>query len=112
MEDQVSVNLNNTKFKLIERSRGRMKIQIKFSKEEAEGFKNFCMIKPEELADEMFYKQIFFAGCNTMTEQIQAMMKEREAELEKQEADTPKTKPKKESSETPVTGSKDESAKE
>mgnify|MGYP003630378710 FL=1 len=89
-----------------------MKIQIKFSKEEAEGFKNFCMIKPEELADEMFYKQIFFAGCNTMTEQIQAMMKEREAELEKQEADTPKTKPKKESSETPVTGSKDESAKE
>jgi|TARA_R110000765_G_scaffold423939_1_gene533628 fructose-specific phosphotransferase system component IIB len=115
MEDQVSVNLNNTKFKLIERSRGRMKIQIKFSKEEAEGFKNFCMIKPEELADEMFYKQIFFAGCNTMTEQIQAMMKEREAELdklEKQEAATPKTKPKKKSSETPVTGSKDASAKE
>jgi fructose-specific phosphotransferase system component IIB len=63
----------------------------------------------------MFYKQIFFAGCNTMTEQIQAMMKEREAELdklEKQEAATPKTKPKKESSETPVTGSKDASAKE
>ena len=89
-----------------------MKIQIKFSKEEAEGFKNFCMIKPEQLDNETFYKQIFFAGCNTMTEQIQAMMKEREAELEKQEADTPKTKPKKESSETPVTGSKDESAKE
>ena len=110
MEDQVSVNLNNTKFKLTERSRGRMKIQIKFSKEEAEGFKNFCMIKPEQLDNETFYKQIFFAGCNTMTEQIQAMMKEREAELEKQEADEPTSK--KESSETPVTGSKDESAKE
>lgn len=89
-----------------------MKIQIKFSKEEAEGFKNFCMIKPEDLADEMFYKQIFFAGCNTMTEQIQAMMQEREAELSKQEAAAPETKSKKESSETPVTESKDESAKE
>jgi hypothetical protein len=85
MEKQVSVNLKNTKFKLTERSRGRMKIQIKFSKEEAEGFKNFCMIKPEDLADEMFYKQIFFAGCNTMTEQIQAMMNERAKELEKQD---------------------------
>lgn len=64
-----------------------MKIQIKFSKEEAEGFKNFCMIKPEQLADEEFYKQIFFAGCNAMTEQIQAMMKERSSELEKQKAE-------------------------
>ena len=88
MEDKVSVNLDNTKFKLIERSRGRMKIQIKFSKEEAEGFKNFSMIKPEQLDDETFYKQIFFAGCNSMTEQIQSMMKEREAELSAQkEAD-------------------------
>jgi len=87
MEKEVSVNLNNTSFKLTERSRGRMKIQIKFSKEEAEGFKNFCMIKPEKLADEEFYKQIFFAGCNAMTEQIQAMMKERSSELEKQKAE-------------------------
>tara|TARA_R110000824_G_scaffold217988_1_gene404428 strand:- start:3014 stop:3340 length:327 start_codon:yes stop_codon:yes gene_type:complete len=93
MEKEVSVNLKNTKFKLTERSRGRMKIQIKFSKEEAEGFKNFCMIKPEELADEMFYKQIFFAGCNTMTEQIQAMMKERSEELEKEEASAKKEEP-------------------
>lgn len=84
MEKEVSVNLKNTKFKLTERSRGRMKIQIKFSKEEAQGFKNFCMIKPEQLEDEMFYKQIFFAGCNAMTEQIQAMMKERGEELEKE----------------------------
>ena len=51
-----------------------MKIQIKFSKEEAEGFKNFCKLKPPELDDESFYKQIFFAGCNVMTEQIQALV--------------------------------------
>ena len=72
--DKVSLSLKDTKFKLVERSRGRMKIQIKFSKEEAEGFKNFCKLKPPELEDENFYKQIFFAGCNAMTEQITAMV--------------------------------------
>ena len=75
----VSLSLEDTKFKLVERSRGRMKIQIKFSKEEAEGFKNFCKLKPPELEDELFYKQIFFAGCNVMTEQIQAMIEAHKA---------------------------------
>jgi hypothetical protein len=70
----VSLSLKDTTIKLTERSRGRMKIQIKFSKEEAEGFKNFCKLKPPELDEESFYKQIFFAGCNVMTEQIQAMV--------------------------------------
>lgn len=62
-----------------------MKIQIKFSKEEAEGFKNFCKLKPPELEDEVFYKQIFFAGCNVMTEQIQALV---QAHKEAQEKET------------------------
>lgn len=62
-----------------------MKIQIKFSKEEAEGFKNFCKLKPPELDDETFYKQIFFAGCNVMTEQIQALV---QAHKEAQEKET------------------------
>ena len=55
-----------------------MKIQIKFSKEEAEGFKNFCKLKPPELGDETFYKQIFFAGCNAMTEQIKDLVAKHE----------------------------------
>jgi len=84
MTENVSFNLDNTKIKLVERSRGRMKIQIKFSKEEAEGFKNFCMIKPPELADEIFYKQIFFAGCNAMTNEITALV---EAHKDAQEAE-------------------------
>lgn len=56
-----------------------MKIQIKFSKEEAEGFKNFCRLKPPELEDELFFKQIFFAGCNVMTEQIQSLVEAHKA---------------------------------
>tara|TARA_R100001510_G_scaffold37818_1_gene34161 strand:- start:764 stop:1057 length:294 start_codon:yes stop_codon:yes gene_type:complete len=77
--NKVSLSLEDTKFKLVERSRGRMKIQIKFSKEEAEGFKNFCKLKPPELEDENFYKQIFFAGCNAMTEQITALVEAHKA---------------------------------
>jgi len=80
--DTVSFSLDDAKIKLTERSRGRMKIQIKFSKEEAEGFKNFCKIKPEQLDDETFYKQIFFAGCNAMTEQIQQMIEEQKQQQE------------------------------
>ena len=65
-----------------------MKIQIKFSKEEAEGFKNFCKIKPEQLPEEEFYKQIFFAGCNTMTEQIQQMIEEHKKQQEEGQEET------------------------
>jgi hypothetical protein len=86
---KVSLSLKDTKIKLTERSRGRMKIQIKFSKEQAEGFKNFCKLKPPELDEEDFYKQIFFAGCNVMTEQIQAMVEaHKKTEAEKTEAET------------------------
>jgi len=62
-----------------------MKIQIKFSKDEAEGFKNFCMIKPPELEEEVFYKQIFFAGCNAMTNEITSLV---EAHKQSQEAES------------------------
>jgi predicted ferric reductase len=86
--DKVSFSLDDAKIKLTERSRGRMKIQIKFSKEEAEGFKNFCKIKPEQLDDETFYKQIFFAGCNTMTEQIQKMIQEHQEKQQQETAET------------------------
>ena len=64
-----------------------MKIQIKFSKEEAEGFKNFCMIKPPEVEDEVFYKQIFFAGCNAMTEQITALVEAHKDSQENEKAE-------------------------
>jgi len=86
--DNVSFNVDNAKVKVTERSRGRMKIQIKLSKEEAEGFKNFMLIKPDELDEETFYKQIFFAGCNTMFDQIQQMVAQHKAEKETAEGES------------------------
>lgn len=77
MSNTKKVNPDNIKIKVEDRSRGRMKITIKFSKEEAEAFKNFSRVKPEDLDDEVFYKQIFFAGCNALTAEIQRMYIER-----------------------------------
>ena len=77
--DKVSFKLKDAKVKLTERSRGRMKIQIKLSKEEAEGFKNFCKLKPPELDEDTFYKQIFLSGCNVMTQQIMDLVKAHQA---------------------------------
>ena len=94
MEDTVSFTLDDAKIKIVERSRGRMKIQIKLSKEEAEGFKNFCMIKPPDLPEDTFYKQIFFAGCNAMTEQITRLMEESRAAAAENETETPSEEPK------------------
>tara|TARA_R100001460_G_scaffold10649_7_gene25205 strand:+ start:3072 stop:3377 length:306 start_codon:yes stop_codon:yes gene_type:complete len=88
---KVSLSLEDTKFKLVERSRGRMKIQIKFSKEEAEGFKNFCKLKPPEVTEEVFFKQIFFAGCNAMSEQISALVEAHKAAKKAEENKEEKT---------------------
>jgi len=80
--DKVSFNLDNAKVKITERSKGRMKIAIKFSKEEAEAFKNFTKIKPPGLPDDLFYKQIFFAGCNAMTAQIEELIEQHRDKLD------------------------------
>ena len=86
--DKVSVNFDDAKFKITERSRGRMKIQIKLSKEEAEGFKNFCKLKPPELDDDTFFKQIFLSGCNVMTQQIMNLVQaHKEAEEKNKNAE-------------------------
>ena len=77
-----------------------MKIQIKFSKEEAEGFKNFCKLKPPELEDETFYKQIFFAGCNQMTEQIRSLVEQNQKEQAEQALESERAV----DTETPVEG--------
>lgn len=49
-----------------------MKINIKLSKEEAEGFKNWAtMVRPEGVSDEDFCKQIFFNGIEYLNMKLQ-----------------------------------------
>lgn len=82
MSETINLSFDNSKITVTDRSKGRMKIAIKFSKEEAEAFKNFTKIKPPGLPDDLFYKQIFFAGCNQMTQQIEELITHHKAEIE------------------------------
>ena len=83
MSEKINVSFNTTKVKTQNRSKGRMKIALKLSKEEAEAFKAFMTaIKPEEVSDENFFKQIFFIGCKALDEQLRQMFEENKSKLE------------------------------
>ena len=96
METPVSFNLAGARVITTQRNKGRMKIQFKLSKEQAEGYKHFqSIIKPPEMSEDQFMLQVFFAGCNVLTREVQALAS---AEREKQLAEANKTNPQ----ETPV----------
>jgi len=65
-----------------------MKISMKLSKEEAEAFKTFMsIVKPEEVDEETFFKQLFFMGCRSLDDQLKSMFEENKAKLEAQKAE-------------------------
>jgi hypothetical protein len=71
----IKLDIQNWRLRIDERSRNRMKIQIKLSKDEAEAFKNFSqMVKPEEVSDDDFMKTVFVAGCEALNRQLQQLV--------------------------------------
>jgi len=77
-------NLETAKIKVEDRSRGRMKITVKLNAEEAVAFRNFSQIKPVEITEEMFWKQCFMVGCNTLSNNLRSLV---EAERARQAAE-------------------------
>lgn len=70
--DKIKFDGSNWKVKSTERSRGRMKINIKLSKDESEGFKNWAnLVRPDTISDEDFFKQIFFNGIEFLNQKLQ-----------------------------------------
>ena len=70
--DKIKFEGSNWKIKSTERSRGRMKINIKLSKDEAQGFKNWStLVRPDTITDEDFFKQIFFNGIEFLNHKLQ-----------------------------------------
>jgi|TARA_A100000172_G_C3035850_1_gene108476 hypothetical protein len=66
-QTKIALNLKDWKIKTSERSRNRMKLNVKLSKEEGLAFKNFSeMVKPPEISDDDFLKGIFKIGIETM----------------------------------------------
>ena len=53
-----------------------MKVTIKLNKDEAEGFKNWSThVKPDELSQEDFVKQVFFNGIEYLNLKLQDVAK-------------------------------------
>ena len=81
----IKLDIQNWRLRIDQRSRNRMKIQIKLSKDEAEAFKNFSsVIKPEEVSDDDFMKTIFVTGCEALNQQLNQMVQQY-AEANKEE---------------------------
>ena len=69
--NKLKLNFRNWKVKIVERSRGRMKFQLKLNQEEAEAFRNFVnTVKPENIELEEFIRSIFFRGVQSLEQQI------------------------------------------
>jgi len=71
--------LNSSKAKAITeyRTRGRMKVTIKFTQEEAQALKNWTsQVKPPQLDEDTFYKQVFFNGVGALNHQLSEMAKQ------------------------------------
>ena len=54
-----------------------MKLTIKLSKEEAEGFKNWTsIVKPDQVTEDDFLKQVFFNGIEHLNDKLQKISEE------------------------------------
>lgn len=85
MKEKITLDFNNSKLNVENRSKGRMKITIKLNKESAESVKNFMeAIKPPEVPDEQFYTHVFFTGLEALNAEIKRMFEEQKGKLEEQ----------------------------
>jgi len=85
--DKIKLLGSNWNIQTEERSRGRMKLTIKLSKDEAQGFKNWTdVVKPPELSQEEFLKQIFFNGIEHLNDKLQKVSEQimKDAALQEQ----------------------------
>ena len=74
MNDQVSYtpDVNNWKISVKERTRNRMKIQVKLSSEEAEAVRNFLeAAKPPDVSNDTFFKALFMKGWEAYHQEIE-----------------------------------------
>ena len=77
MAETIKLDVDSWKIKQVERSKGRMKFQIKLNREETESFKIFSeTVKPDEVTQDDFIKSIFLTGIEAMNKKIMSMVEE------------------------------------
>ena len=87
-DNKIKFDFHNWKVKIVERSRNRMKFQLKLGTEEAEAFKTFAnSVKPTEVSMEDFVRSIFFRGVQSLEKKItEDLVKHMEENKEQYEA--------------------------
>lgn len=76
MSDKLYLNSGKAKAKVDYKNRGRMKVTIKFSQDEAQALKNWTnQVKPPQIDEDTFYKQVFFNGIGALNQQLAEMAK-------------------------------------
>mgnify|MGYP003118647191 CR=1 FL=1 len=74
-QTSIKLDVSQWRIRIDKRSKNRMKLQIKLSKDEALAFKNFSDVcKPEDIADDDFIKTVFVTGIEAMNKQLAAMV--------------------------------------
>ena len=74
-QTSIKLDVNKWRIRIDERSRNRMKLQVKLSKDEAIAYKNFADVcKPQEITDEDFIKTVFVTGIETLNHQLSDMV--------------------------------------
>lgn len=95
MSDKIKLSLENSKVKIREnKRRGTMKFTIKLTKQEAEAFKPWReALIPKDIDDDTLARQIFFTGCNAITEAATQLVKQQAAKdmLQKQKEEALKS---------------------
>jgi len=77
MDEKIVLNFEDWDIKKTLRSRDRMKLQIKFNKEETLSIKNFMsMVKPPEISEDDFLKGLFKLGVETMEVKLMDAVKQ------------------------------------
>ena len=80
-QTNIKLDVNKWRIRIDERSKNRMKLQIKLSKDEALAFKNFSDVcKPGEITDDEFIKTVFITGIESLNQQLSEMVQKYAAE--------------------------------
>ena len=75
MNNQInySPNMENWKITAKDRSKNRMKIQVKLTSQEAEACRNFIeATKPPDVSDSTFFKALFMKGWETYHKDVES----------------------------------------
>ena len=74
-QTSIKLDVSQWRIRVDERSKNRMKLQIKLSKDEAIAYKNFAgVVKPQEITDDDFMKTVFVTGIEALNKQLSEMV--------------------------------------